>query len=165
MKRKEAKRNLFWTFQGERSSNCRLHSLNAWFGKAKLTVSQFEDLAAEFDAKFAPGAGSETFTAIVDGGDGIRTCVVDWIVAREERYFCHLFVAGEATSEQQEGTLVAVFVFDNDHMFLEKLVDRRWYRIDSRCEQGPVQIKHPGRDVNSGRIFVWQHDKKAKTKK
>lgn len=101
-------------------------------------------------------AGSGVFTSFSQKQDGSVTCVIDYIIESQQKYMCIVCPAGtEATDFPDECLLEACFVFDQEHMWVERLVEKRWYSLDSRST-GPMQISKPGRDLNLGRIFVFR---------
>ena len=60
--------------------------------------------------------------------------------------------------DAEEEALIAQFLFDNDHVWLEKRVGRKWWLIDSRSD-GPRQIKQLTRNANHGHVLVYQKAK------
>jgi hypothetical protein len=89
-----------------------------------------------------------------------HTCVLDYIIAREKKFSCVCVLPGETLAEERSG-LVAVINFDTEHCWLEKLVDDRWYVMDSR-DDCPRQIKKPQKNGNLYQIFVYLNPKEAK---
>ncbi len=172
--RAQRKKGIFFVKQGVDSSNCRLNALNMFFQREKLSRTAFEQRAAEFDRLFGT-SGSRDFTSFARGAKGDElVCVVSFVVAAEGKYRCVTRLAGgddeegeeeeeeekkkedaQEQREPEEQELEAVFVFDREHMWLERRIEGRWYVLDSRSD-GPRQIKRPACDANNGYIFVFR---------
>jgi hypothetical protein len=159
--RAKKKNGIFFVKQGVDSSNCRLNAVNAFFQREKLSRTGFERNADEFDKQFG-SCGSKDFTSFARNEEGRLECVVTFIVAKEGKYRCVTRLAGDEETEYdeadevgEEDMLEAVFVFDSEHMWVQRRIENRWYEIDSRSD-GPRQIKRPACDANRGHIFVYR---------
>lgn len=149
---------VYWEKQGNHTDSCRQHSLNAFFGGPRISSKTLQRYAAEFDQLYGTGGGSGTFTHIVKRKNDL-TCLLAHIVESKKSFVTQTCVPGGAEFvplDDDDGLdLVARFVWDQEHVWLEKLVDNRWWLIDSRSD-GPRQIKGPRRDCNHGCVWIWK---------
>ncbi len=139
-----------------------------FYQREKYSLKGFRQKCDEFDKKFNC-SGSAEFTGFSETETGEKTCVISFIVEKEEKFKCVVCLPDEEGPEEFLGDLEAVFVFDQEHMWVERhfAASNTWFVLDSR-RHGPEQIKkHGGRDINLGRIFVFRvakEDQKSKIK-
>ena len=135
---------------GGTSASSRLHSLNAFFGKARLDIRQFSSLCARFDAEYGV-KGSDVFGFFVPKieGHSQMTNEIGFIVESLSPSYIvtRVWMPDHEEEEEQEEEgeeVIAQFVFDNDHVWLERRVGKKWWLIDSRS-QGfkPVPVWPP----------------------
>ena len=149
--RHDAKNGIFFIRQSNNSNNCRLNTINAFFGYEKYTSKNFATMACAFDTIYKT-SGSKNFTSFVEKSDGTGlTSIVSYIIEMDNRFRCITCLPNEELFDDDD--FVAICLFNNEHMWLEKLVETQWYRIDSRSRK-PVKIKKPSRQMTLGRIYI-----------
>lgn len=153
--------HLYW--ERQRGNNCRIHSLNAFFGKELITESLFNKYCQEYD-KIIWGLNSSQM-------DSFAECrsIVSYIVDKYTNKYCALVpinVRGIHNNHRnlwnyerllsflKEGYITSFFEFNNDHIWLNKLDNGKWYKIDSLS--GIYEINKPTRFTENGYLLVFE---------
>ena len=153
--------HLYW--ERQRGNNCRIHSLNAFFGKETITDSLFNKYCQEYD-KIIWGLNSSQM-------DGFAECrsIVSYIVDKYTNKYCALVpinLRGIHNNHRdlwnyerflpflKEGYIKSFFEFNKDHIWLNKLDNGKWYKIDSLS--GIYEINKPNRFTENGYLLVFE---------
>ena len=132
-------KNIYW--ERQRGNNCRIHSLNAYFGESKISDSHFKTLCEEYDSLIT---GLESIKM-----DGFAECrsIISFIVDKFSNKFCQLVpinLRGVHNKNRdfwnysrylnffgKEGGVNCYFEFNKDHVWFNKNIHGEWYKIDS----------------------------------
>ena len=133
------KSNIYW--ERQRGNNCRIHSLNAYFGESKISDSHFSKLCEEYDSLII---GLESIKM-----DGFAECrsIISFIVDKFSNKYCQLVpinLRGVHKKNRdfwnysrylnflgENGGINSYFEFNKDHVWFNKKVKGEWYKIDS----------------------------------
>jgi hypothetical protein len=152
---------MYW--ERQRGDNCRIHSLNAFFGKKLITEALFNKYCKEYDT-IIWGLNSSQM-------DGFAECrnIVSYIVDKYTNQFCALVpinLRGVHNKHRQlweyerflqffkKGFINAYFEFNKDHIWLNKYYNGKWYKIDSLS--GVLEINKPNHFTENGYLLVFE---------
>tara|TARA_B100001057_G_C22634279_1_gene865619 strand:+ start:214 stop:978 length:765 start_codon:yes stop_codon:yes gene_type:complete len=156
--------NIYW--ERQRGNNCRIHSLNAFFGNAKISENEFQKLCKEYDSIIS---GLDSIKM-----DGFAECrsIISYIVDKFTRKYCHLvpinFRGVHKENRQtwnyerfidffgKEGGINSYFEFNKDHVWINKRIQNEWYKIDSLS--GITHINKLKRFGENGYILVFDNN-------
>ena len=129
--------SIYW--EKQQGNNCRIHSLNAFFGKQKITPEIFNYYCGEYD-KLVQGLNSRDM-------DGFAECrsIVSYIIDTLTEKMCFLIpinLNGVSKKHREIwdfnrlisyfGVSVSeYFEFNKDHIWANRYIDGEWYKIDS----------------------------------
>jgi hypothetical protein len=155
---------IYW--ESQVGNNCRIHSLNAFFGEKKITEEQFTELCKEYDL-LVPGLESIKM-------DGFAECrsIVSFIVEKYTNKYLQLVPINLRNVHKKnrefwnydrfisffdnpEGIL-GYFEFNRDHIWYNKYIDGSWFKIDSLS--GITRINKINKFGENGFLLVF--DKK-----
>ena len=129
--------DIYWVKQ--RGDNCRIHSINAFFGEKKISDREFYDFCDRYD-KIIPGLKSRK----MDGFAEAR-CIISHILSEIGEAHTILIPINKYTGARDHLDLVrydkmvnnleitSYFEFNPTHVWLNKYIEDKkcWYRIDS----------------------------------
>ena len=156
--------NIYW--ERQRGNNCRIHSLNAYFGHQKISDDQFNQLCNEYD-KLIHGLKSINM-------DGFAECrsIISYIVDKYSNKYCQLVpinfrgIHNKNRSDWQYNRfinfigkstgIISYFEFNKDHVWFNKKVDGEWYKIDSLS--GLTRINKLRNFGENGYLLVFEKD-------
>lgn len=131
--------NIYWERQV--GNNCRIHSLNAFFGKKMISEDNFIGLCNEYD-KLVPGLESIK----MDGFAESRS-IISYIIDKFTHKYVQLIPINMRNihhkNRQQwgydrfikylgrEGGILNYFEFNKDHIWVNRFINDKWYKIDS----------------------------------
>ncbi len=150
-------------YEKQKGGLCRKHSLNAFFGKEKITEPEFNSLCQEFDQYLVnKGYVSQHKTKEFDQIHSSQESIVSYILKKNGKH-C-LFIAfnyvkqylneRKINFQQLTKDSTDIFVFNQNHIWLCKKVDDLWYRIDSLSGVKRDNINMLPRQKNIGVIIV-----------
>jgi hypothetical protein len=138
---------IYW--EQQRGGLCRLHSINAYFGKQEFNEKEFNEHADEFDSiqydKFGENISCKTFDIV----NSDQCNLVTHILSSRGIYVRYV-----PPNEHKECVSIAInagcfFVFNLDHIWFVKKYDKEWYRVDS---MSGVSIIDPMTIINEKNI-------------
>ena len=155
--------NIYW--ERQKGNNCRIHSLNAYFGFQKITEHSFENYCNEYDM-IIPGLKSIKM-------DGFAECrsIISFIIDKYHNKFVQLVPINlrnvhkknrdewnydrftEHMTNLRDGIL-GYFEFNKDHVWYNKKIDGKWYKIDSLS--GISEINHPKKFGENGYLLIFE---------
>jgi hypothetical protein len=133
------KKNIYW--EKQRGNNCRIHSLNAYFGEGKISDTHFSELCEEYDSLIH---GLKSINM-----DGFAECrsIISFIVDKYSDKYCQLVpinLRGIHNKNRkiwnykrfieyigEKGGINCYFEFNKDHVWCNKKIEGNWYKIDS----------------------------------
>ena len=129
--------DIYW--EKQRGDNCRIHSINAFFGEKKISDREFYDFCDRYD-KIIPGLKSRK----MDGFAEAR-CIISHILSEIGEAHTILIPINKYTGARDHLDLVrydkmvnnleitSYFEFNPTHVWLNKYIEDKkcWYRIDS----------------------------------
>ena len=130
-------------FERQSGGNCRIHAINTFFGKSKITPKQLCEYAIQFDQEYSvlnPHNNSAEFDRVCS--DGLM--LVSFIIEQIDPTLCS-FCAPIGTSGFFEDMLLdqcvpAVLCFNVGHIWSFKQDDTgQWWNLDS-LQSGPTKI-------------------------
>ena len=153
--------NIYW--EPQKGNNCRIHSLNAFFGRQLITEPLFKKYCTEYD-DIIWGLNSIQM-------DGFAECrsIVSYIVDKYTKKYCALIpinLRGIHNKHRQlweynrfipflkKEFITAYFEFNKDHIWLNKYHNGKWYKIDSLS--GITEINKPVRFNENGYLLVFE---------
>ena len=157
-------KNVYW--ERQRGNNCRIHSLNAYFGKNKISDEHFNKLCDEYDNLIFGLKSIEM--------DGFAECrsIISFIVDKYSNKYCQLVpinFRGVHNKNRQtwnynryikfigkENGINCYFEFNKDHVWFNKLIDGEWYKIDSLS--GVNMINKINRFGENGYLLVFENN-------
>jgi len=153
--------SIYW--EQQRGNNCRIHSLNAFFGENKISDLDFEALCNEYDS-FIFGLKSIQM-------DGFAECrsIISYIVDKYSNKYCQLIpinTNGVHNNNRniwkyerfidffgKKNGINAYFEFNRDHVWLNKYIKGEWFKIDSLS--GVTRINPLRRLSDNGYLLVF----------
>lgn len=158
--------NIYWERQV--GNNCRIHSLNAFFGKNKIAESDFKKFCLEYDT-IIPGLESIKMDGFAESRS-IISFIVDkftnkyvQLVPINMRNVHHknrqLWNYNRLTSFiGKEDGILNYFEFNRDHIWINRFLNNEWYKIDSLS--GVTKINKPRIFGENGYLLVFEHSLK-----
>tara|TARA_B100000674_G_C37751026_1_gene873405 strand:- start:114 stop:899 length:786 start_codon:yes stop_codon:yes gene_type:complete len=156
--------NIYW--ERQRGNNCRIHSLNAYFGHQKISDDDFNTLCSEYD-QLIYGLKSINM-------DGFAECrsIISYVVDKYSNKYCQLIpinIRGIHNKNREEWKytryinffgketgIVSYFEFNRDHVWFNKKVNGDWYKIDSLSGLTKInKLRHFG---DNGYLLVFEKD-------
>ena len=157
--------NIYW--ERQRGDNCRIHSLNAFFGEHKITDDMFRHHCEEYDSIIW---GLKSIHM-----DGFAECrsIISYIVDKYTNKFCLLVPINLRNIHRQnrelwnynrflsflgiEGGINGFFEFNKGHVWYNIYDKRynRWYKVDSLS--GVNYINKPNNFGENGYILVFEN--------
>ena len=152
--------DIYW--ERQKGDNCRIHSLNAMFGKHHISESEFKTLCEEYDS-IIWGLNSIQM-------DGFAECrnIVSYVVDKYTKKYTQLIpinVNGIHTKNREYwnynrftpklgNTIKAYFEFNKGHIWFNKWINNEWYKIDSLSG---VNLCNPIKKFsNNGYLLVFE---------
>lgn len=148
---------MYW--ERQRGDLCRLHSLNAFFGRNEISEQQFKLYCDQYD-KVVPGLETKS----MDGFSGGR-CIINWIL-HNRGFHTILIPINKYNSRDninvdyyknllKSSYVHDVFEFNPNHVWLNKKKNNIWHKLDSMSGCNPTDIKLG----NNGYIIVFDNIK------
>jgi len=140
--------DIYW--ERQRGGQCRLHSINAYFGEPKYSDDMFYASADEFDIIQNNKFGTVTSCRSFDLINSDQRNLVSYILGKHDIYV--RYVAINLHSQHIEDAIKSecFFVFNLDHIWIVKKQNDTWYKIDSMCGVGHINPSRIGNEKNIG---------------
>jgi len=155
------------------SGLCRMHALNAFFQRQKLTEQSFFHLCNKFDLLCGVEIGtSQHYFFIHEVADQHRSRnLLSFIIERDSRYRTEYFPPGtlmelEKLEEKSKDAIVGYFEFDWRHVWYWLKHDGKdeWVLLDSRIGGAVKQRRREIDDQRFGQILVLKQQKEDRIK-
>ena len=113
MKTEKKTKKMDFYVEKQRKDLCRMHALNAFFQRAKLSEDSFQQMCREFEKSANASRGSGDFFFVESDGANI----LSYVVERDRRYRTVYYAPGTlAEIDDYDETLIGYFEFDNGHV-------------------------------------------------
>lgn len=135
---------MYW--ERQRGDLCRLHSLNAFFGRKQISDQDFKNYCQDYD-KIVPGLKTDLMDGFSNGW-----CIINWILFLHgfhsvlipmEKYKNREFIDIDHYKKQ----LISynnIFEFNEKHVWLNKKSKGQWFKIDSITGITPNEVNFRG---------------------
>jgi hypothetical protein len=139
--------DIYW--EKQRGGLCRLHSINAYFGRAEFDEKQFNEEASKFDIiqteKFGENISCQNFDIV----NSDQRNLVTHILASRGIYVRYVPLNTHPDGIQAGIYAGCFFVFNLDHIWFVKKYECGWRRVDS---MSGVNVIDPASLVNEKNI-------------
>lgn len=156
-------KDIYW--ERQRGDNCRIHSLNAYFGYCKISETEFYSMCDEYD-KLIPGLKSRS----MDGFSEAR-CIISYILSQIGDSHSILIPMNKYQNARSHinvdryqklvntNRITSYFEFNAGHVWLNKFIKDKniWVKIDSISGVNPID---PRINYNQNGIILVINDKK-----
>jgi len=149
---------MYW--ERQRGDLCRLHSLNAFFGKNQLSETDFYNYCDEYDS-IIEGLRSRNMDGFAEG-----RCIVNYIVELLTKNYTltipmdnfnnsREFIDINRYSQLLNRDIIDYFEFNKNHIWYNKRnqQDKHWYKIDSLSGVNRID---PSLRGNNGFILIFR---------
>lgn len=145
-------------FERQRGNMCRMHSLNAYFGKAVLDENTFYKFCDKYD-NLIKGLESRRMDGFAESRN-ITSFIIELLVGKYCVYIpmklsknSHNYVNVDRYRKKLYNQEIKnYFEFNKNHIWLNKLVDGQYYKVDSLS--GITRIDPSFNNINNGYIIV-----------
>ena len=123
---------------------CRMHSLNAFFGKAKISPSTFQDWIRLYDLYLKKRFNVNTSSASYDLVNSDQTNLVSFVLKKYKihvRYYALNSVYGKRLDPEIYKANF-IFVYNFGHIWGIRKKNRKYYKVDSMSGVSPFGINH-----------------------
>jgi len=145
--------NIYWEKQS--GDLCRMHSLNAYFGYNRLNKSTFIEYCSKYD-NVIKGLQNESMDGFSEG-----RCIISYILDILESKYVFLIPINSYSNARKDidikrynkliSNLNGFFEFNKGHVWYNKHINERWYKIDSIS--GVNRINNPTIN-NNGYLLI-----------
>ena len=143
--------NIYW--ERQRSGLCRLHSLNAYFGKLMYSTSDFWELADEFDERQNDMFGVTTSCRNFDLVNSDQRNLITFVLSKNKIYSRYISINSHKDSIDDAEESGSFFVYNFDHIWIMSKHNNIWYKIDSMSGVSKYNISRLGKEKNIGLII------------
>ena len=158
--------DIYW--ERQEGSLCRKHSLNAYFGCAKISTSEFTNYCKEYDDyifdKYDIKINTLTNDYVLSNDIGL----LSYIIRKVSGIYCFHFPINHIKETVKKLNLKDIhsffdennfiFGYNHDHVWGFKKKDGRWKKVDSLSGISDINIKSIIDDKNIGFIIPRQKD-------
>ena len=117
---------MYW--ERQQGGNCRIHSLNAFFGRPQITEQKFAEYCKELDTEKKSGIDAASY----DFTDCDQNNIISYIVKRETNYsFFTKSVLKRYVDADELTSSNCFFMFSVDHIWLVRYHENKFFFIDS----------------------------------
>ena len=120
-------------YERQRGNMCRLHAINGYFGNTILNDNQFFEYCDEYD-KIIEGLYSRNMDGFAEGRS-----IVSYIIDKLDNKYVLLIPIDSYTNARKHidlnrylkiiNLLGNYFEFNKDHVWVNKKIENRWYKI------------------------------------
>ena len=122
---------------------CRLHSINAFFGENKYSVSDFDKYSNEYDNEYKNKYNITSSCSQFDLVSSNQENIVSYILKKNKvytRYFALNQLKGNINDIILEMSGKCFFQYNENHIWCIINKDNKWYKVDSIGGVRPVHI-------------------------
>lgn len=144
-------------YQPQNGGLCRLHSLNGYFGKEKITVTEFNKYQQEYDTIYKEKFNFESSCKNFDIVASDQKNVVSFILKKHNiytRYYALNELYGKSTHSHIINILDGEYFFqyNETHIWGCRKKEGLWFRVDSLGGVRPMNINSLSNEKNVGFI-------------
>jgi len=121
--------DIYW--EKQRGGLCRLHSINAYFGRPEISESEFNEAVDKFDADQLNKFGEKISCRSFDYINSDQRNLVTFILASRGIYVRYIPYNHLHDENADYMNYDCFFVFNLDHIWIVKKIDNVWKSIDS----------------------------------
>ena len=155
-------------FETQKGGLCRMHSLNAYFGRGKIDEQQFNKFIHEYDQEYTKKYNITTSCRSFDIISSDQNNIVSYILKKNHvytKYFAINQLSNTTTGEHigMPADIQSIirndlygdffFAYTENHIYGVRRKDGMWYKVDSIGGVIPINI-HKLTQKNMGFIFV-----------
>lgn len=144
-------------FQTQSGGLCRLHSLNGYFGKEKISIAEFNKLQNEYDNEYKKKFNFDSTCKNFDIVASDQKNIVNYILKKNgvyTRYYAinQLYKKPINTYIQDIIQGEFFFVYNESHIWGCRLKNGKWFKVDSISGVSPYNINNLSNEKNIGFI-------------
>jgi hypothetical protein len=140
--------NIYW--ERQRGGQCRLHSINAYFGLQKYSDDMFYSSADEFDTIQNDKFGTTTSCKSFDLINSDQRNLVSYILGKHNIYVRYVAINLHRAHIEDAIKSGCFFVFNLDHIWIVKKHNDAWHKVDSMSGVGYINPSRLGNEKNIG---------------
>lgn len=148
--------NIYW--ERQRGGLCRLHSINAYFGKLVYSTDDFWNAVSEFDEIQKNKFGTTTSCRDFDLVNSDQRNIISYILSKHGIYTRYIALNNHKNHIDDAIASTSFFVYNEDHIWIMSKRNDQWYKIDSMSGVGLCNPISLSREKNIGMIIPI-HDK------
>jgi hypothetical protein len=133
-------------YERQQGGLCRLHSINGFFGKSKVSHFQFNEFSKKLDKYIGYKFHEESHCLKFDSVSSDHNILVSFIL-KQYGVFCRYLYMNSLfqNPKKLQKNLVALkgnyfFVFNSEHIWGVRYFNNKWYRVDSLTGIHPFQV-------------------------
>lgn len=135
-------------YQRQSGGLCRLHSLNAYFGKEQISIPQFEIYKKEYDVYYKQKFNIESSCSNFDIVNSDQTNIVSYILKKHNVYTKYYALNEIQTQSQKDINKYIIsilngdffFIYTETHIYGARNYKNKWYNVDSISGVRPMNI-------------------------
>jgi hypothetical protein len=142
-------------YEQQRGGLCRLHSINGYFGEAKITTEKFTEYSKELDKYIKEKFHEESHCMKFDSVSSDHNILVTFILKHYGVYPRYLHVNSAYGGDKLKEHLKDLhgdyfFMYNSEHIWGIRRKDNKWYRVDSLNGVRPCNVDSLGNQKNVG---------------
>lgn len=123
-------------YESQSSHLCRLHALNGYFGKSKISPQQFIQYQKEYDDEYKKKFNFQTSCAAFDIVSSDQKNIVSFIL-KKHRVYTRYYSLNQLYGKNINDYIIKIlegdwfFIYNEYHIYGIRRKDNRWFRVDS----------------------------------
>lgn len=147
-------RNIY--YEAQRGGLCRLHSVNAYFGKRHITDEQFDKYIADYNSEYKTKFNLDINCRDFDAISSDQKNLVSFILKKHNIYTRYYSINQIYNKNINLITDILngdfFFIFNENHIYGARLKDGVWYKVDSLSGVNVINISSLINEKNIGFI-------------
>jgi len=146
-------------YEPQRGGLCRLHALNGFFGKIKLSTERFTEYSKELDKYIKEKFHEESHCLKFDSVSSDHNILVSFILKHYGVYSRYLHInslyrkRGELQKHLKDLKGDFFFIFNAGHIWGARKKDNQWYKVDSLSGVSRLNINSLENARDTGFLF------------
>ncbi len=128
--------NIF--YEPQQGGLCRMHALNAYYGRSKITPAMFGEYQKEYDAFMRAKFNTDVSVADYDYINSDHNTIISYVLKYKDNIYTRFYPAGTNRPDLSEHNFL--FLLSDSHVWCMRRVAGVWYRIDSLSGVSPDSI-------------------------
>ena len=147
--------NIF--YEAQYGGLCRMHSLNGYFGKSKISPDQFEKYIDLYDKEYKEKYNFESSCGSFDIVASDQKNIVNFILKKHgiySRYYALNQLHGKNIKEHIIDIMLGeyFFTYNENHIWGCRILNNQWYKVDSMGGVHQIDINSLHHEKNIGYI-------------